>query len=150
MAEEIFDHGKVTRVQGEMAFVQLPRTESCERCGAKILCAPDNRGDRGLLVRNPLGATVGQEVLITQSHDLLLQLSLMQYGLPLLGFLLGIFSLYWLPLSVTPIPKEVVYFLAGLAGMGICGRISWNWAKKAGKQANMYFEISKVYNGERA
>lgn len=150
MAEEIFDHGKVTRVQGEMAFVEIPPNEYCEHCGAKIICASDERGERGLLVRNPLGAKVGQEVLVTQSHNVMLRLSLMQYGLPLLGFLLGIFSLYWIPLSVAPIPIEVVYFCAGLVGLGIGGWISWNWAKKAGNKANMYFEISKIYNGKRA
>ncbi|HKJ68061.1 MAG TPA: SoxR reducing system RseC family protein [bacterium] len=148
MADAVFDRGVVTQLQGEMAFVQLPGDESCEHCGARVICAPTDQGETGLLVRNPLGAKEGQEVLVTESGDLLLKLSLMQYGVPLFGFLFGVFSIYLANISVPVVPDEVLYFIAGLAGTAIGGWVAWRWAKAAGNKANMYFEISKIYNGD--
>ncbi len=136
------------RLQGDMAFVQVPRDASCEHCGARVICAPNNHGETGLLVRNTVGAREGQEVLVTESGDLLLKLSLMQYGVPLFGFLFGVFSIYLANISVPIVPEELLYFSGGLAGVAAGGWIAWRWAKAAGNNAKMYFEISKIYNGD--
>jgi len=148
MEDAIVDEGVVKRVEKGMAFVSLLENETCEHCNAKILCAPDSSGERGVLARNSAGASVGQRVMVTESKDLLLRLSLMQYGLPLLGFLLGIISLYFLNISVPGIAVEVLYFFGGLAGLGIGGLISRVWATRISQDSSMYFEIAKIYNGD--
>ncbi|MBS1272585.1 MAG: hypothetical protein MAGBODY4_01732 [Candidatus Marinimicrobia bacterium] len=150
MSEEILDEGIVKRIEGDKAFVTLMENDTCEDCGAKILCAPNEKGERGVLAKNEAGATTGQKVIVTESRDLLLKLSLMQYGLPLLGFLLGIFALYFSDISVAGIADEVVYFVGGLVGLALTSALSWKWAALASQNEDNYFEISKIYsNGSK-
>jgi len=149
MAEAIFDRGVVTRVAGNKAYVEIPMDESCEKCGAKILCAPGNDGEQGLPALNPLGAKVGQNVLVTESGELLLKLTMMQYGLPLIGFLLGLFAFNFWGMTLFGMPAEMFSFIGGLFGLGLGGLVSWKWAYKAGRKSNNYFTISKIYNGEQ-
>ncbi|MCF7803371.1 MAG: SoxR reducing system RseC family protein [Candidatus Marinimicrobia bacterium] len=145
MSEAVLDKGVVKRIEGERAFVEIADSDACEDCGARILCAPNQSGERGIMAKNTAHAKVGQQVLVTETDDLLLKLSLMQYGLPLLGFLLGIFVLYSFNISLPGIPAEVVWFLGGLAGLGFSGVLSWRWARGAAQTSKHYFEISKIY-----
>jgi len=150
MSEEILDEGIVKRIEGDKAFVVLMENDACEDCGARLLCAPNEKGERGVLAKNMAGATVGQKVLVTESRDLLLKLSLMQYGLPLVGFLLGIFMLYSMGITIAGIADEVVYFLGGLVGLALASAVSWKWAAIASQNEDNYFEISKIYsNGSK-
>ncbi len=98
--------------------------------------------------RNPLGAEVGQNVLVTESGELLLKLTMIQYGLPLIGFLIGIFGFNFWGVTLFGMPAELFSFVGGLLGLVLGGLVSWKWAYNAGKRANMYFTISKIYNGE--
>ena len=144
----IVDQGIVRRLDGDQAFVSMLENPACDDCGAKIICAPDSSGERGVMARNSSGAKVGQRVMVTESKELLLRISLMQYGLPLLGFLLGVFAVYFLDLSVIGIPVELLYFVGGLAGLGILSIFAHHWAKRISGDESMYFEIVKIYNGD--
>ena len=146
MSEGIIDEGIVQRIEGDKAFVTLMENDACEDCGARIMCAPGEEGERGVLARNQIGAVIGQKVQVTESRDLLLKLSLMQYGLPLLGFLLGIFALYFSKITVAGIADEVVYFVGGLVGLTLMSAVSWKWAALASQDEDNYFEITKIYS----
>ena len=150
MSEVVFDHGIVKKIRNGTAFVAISENESCEHCGAKILCSPQGGKERGVYARNPHGACVGQHVEVSESEDLLLLLSVIQYGLPLLGFLLGIFVLYFSGVSLPGIAPEVIYFLGGLGGLGFASLLSWKWADNLARKSDFYFEISKIYNRESA
>ena len=148
MTAAILDRGIVKKVVGEVAFVEVMDIKSCEHCGARVICAPDSRDTKGLYARNNLGAAVGDEVVITDVHQLLLRLSFMQFGLPLLGFLLGIFAAYGAGVSIPNVADEIVLFISGLVGLALGGFISWKWAVRASKRQHMFFEISKINKGD--
>lgn len=150
MSEAVFEHGIVKQVRNGTAFVAISENESCEHCGAKILCSPQEGKERGVYARNPQGACVGQHVEVSESEDLLLTLSVIQYGLPLLGFLLGIFVLYFIGASVPGIAPEIIYFFGGLVGLGFASLLSWKWADNLARKSDFYFEISKIYNKDSA
>ena len=89
-AQEI-ETGIVTDLQNGCALVELNLQAACENCGAKVLCVPDENGKRSLKVSNPVNAQIGERVAISESGDFLLKVSAIQYGIPFIGFLLGIF-----------------------------------------------------------
>jgi len=142
--DDTVDRGVVKRLENGRAFVQIDEQAACEHCGAKILCAPGKSSDRGLLARNAVGAEVGDMVNVTESGHLLLKISTMQFGLPLLGFLLGIFILYGLNIQVYGIPPEIWMFVGGLAGLGIASVISRGWAQHIADDPRDSFEISQI------
>ncbi len=150
MSEAVFDHGIVRTVKNGTAFVAISENESCEHCGAKILCSPQGGKERGIHARNPYNACVGQHVEVSESEDLLLQLSVIQYGLPLFGFLAGVFALYLTHISLPGVAEELLYFLGGITGLGIASLFSWKWADYLARKSGFYFEITKIYNGESA
>jgi len=146
MGDTVFDRGVVTRLEDGKAFVSIRENEACENCGAKLICAPNAKGDRGILARNPLHASPGQAVQVTESRDILLRLSLLQYGLPLVGFLLGIFLLYSFAVQIQGIPQELLLFIGGLAGLGLSSVLAWKLVGNLAQGQTMYFEISKILN----
>ncbi len=148
MPDTVLDKGTVIEVRNGIARVSLRENAECEQCGARILCAPDASGERSLVARNSLNARIGEQVVVKESRDILLRLSLLQYGLPLLGFLLGVFIIYLSGITAFMVPIELVSFLAGLGGIAISGWYGRKWASSLAKKSDMYFEITKIYNGE--
>jgi positive regulator of sigma E activity len=117
--------GFVTSIQDSDAIVELSIQESCESCGARLVCVPDQSGKRRLRAANPIGAKVGSQVNITEKSNFLLKVSFLQYGIPFLGFLLGIFL---------------------ITGMMIAALISRYFVEKLAKGNSTFFEISKILN----
>jgi len=144
MNEDSIDQGVVTRLENGRAFVSIDEQSACKHCGAKILCAPGQSGERGLMAKNTVDAKVGDYVTVAESGQLLLKISAMQFGLPLLGFLVGIFLLYFTGFNVLSIPPEVWMFLGGLAGLGITSLIARQWANRLAETANDSFIISNI------
>lgn len=149
MSESLFERGIVSRKNNGTVFVAIPENESCEHCGAKIICAPDSGKERGIYASNPVNAEIGQHVEVVESQDLMLKMSVIQYGLPLLGFLGGVFLLYFTNLSIPGIASELSLFLGGLGGLGIASFVSRSWAGKIANGEEPYFKISKIYNGDK-
>ena len=138
--------GVVTALQDNDAIVELSIQESCESCGARMICVPDQTGKRRLRAANPMRAKVGSQVNITEKSNFLLKVSFLQYGIPFLGFLIGIFLLYNADLSKVPVPQELVQFLGGIAGMMIAALISRFYIEKLAEGNSTFFEISKILN----
>ncbi len=142
--QEEFETGVVTGVQGDEAIVTLNLQQACASCGARILCVPDNTGKRILRVANPLHANVGSRVAIAEQSGFLLKLSALQYGIPFIGFLTGIFLLYFTQVSVASIPPELIMFFGGLIGL-FCGAvISRQLADKIAGSGETFFEIARI------
>jgi len=140
------ERGVVTALQDNDAIVELSIQESCESCGARMVCIPDKTGKRRLRAANPMMAEVGSQVNITEKSNFLLKVSFLQYGIPFIGFLIGIFLLYNVNLSMIPVPQELVLFLGGIAGMMIAALISRFYIEKIAEGNSTFFEISKILN----
>ena len=138
--------GIITALENDDAIVELSIQESCESCGARMVCVPDHSGKRRLRVANPMRAEIGSQVNIIEKSNFLLKVSFFQYGIPFLGFLLGIFLLYSLDLSIIPAPQELVLFLGGIGGMLVAALISRKYIEKLADGNSTFFEISKILN----
>lgn len=136
--------GIVTALQDKEAIIELSLQESCESCGARFICVPDQSGKRQLRVSNPLNAGLGSQVTITEKSNFLLKVSFLQYGLPFIGFLLGIFLLNEVDLTSLPVPKELILFFGGIVGLFIAGFIARLYIEKLAETDSTFFEISKI------
>lgn len=80
--------GRVVAVRGDLAEVRFPRGRLCEGCGA--CCVADGEGAMVAEARNPLGAVVGQLVVVELPVRQSLKAAYILYGVPLLAFLTGL------------------------------------------------------------
>jgi positive regulator of sigma E activity len=138
--------GVVTALQDNDAIVELSIQESCESCGARMICIPDESGKRRIRAANLIQAEVGSHVNITEKSNFLLKVSFLQYGIPFLGFLIGIFLFYSSDLTMNPVPQELVIFIGGIAVMLISALISRFYIEKLAEGNSTFFEISKILN----
>jgi len=141
---EEFETGIVTGISGEIAEVQLNLQPACETCGAKVLCVPDASGKRRLHVNNPLHARVGSKVAIEETGDFLLKLSAIQYGIPFIGFILGILICYSLDVRLAGIAQELLFFLGGLTGLGAAALIARRLAERLADGNKSFFTITRI------
>ncbi len=100
----ITETGKVVAVTGDRAWVQTIRASACESCsarsgcGQRVLASASGGRANQVLVRNHLGAVVGDEVSVAIEESALLSASLLVYALPLLLMVLGaVAGQQWLP-----------------------------------------------------
>ena len=138
------ENGVITSIINRDAIVELSIQEACQSCGARMVCVPDSSGKRQLKAANPLDARVGDRVAITEKSNFLLTVSFLQYGIPFLGFLTGIFTLYFLNLDSVPIPPELIWFTGGLIGLALGALISRYYIEKLAKADGSFFTISKI------
>lgn len=142
MAGAIIDQGRVIAVVGDEVLVTIETGEACERCGARILCSPGGDKNRNLKAKNQIGAAVGDRVTVEESGNLLLKLSALQYGLPLTGFLTGVFTVYLL----APRVGELLIFGCGLLGLALTGLISWRLVKYMAERSRNFFLATRIVN----
>ena len=138
------EFGLVTALQADKATVRLTRNESCDKCAAKIICRPGDDGFREMQAFNRVQASVGDNVEISETGNLLLKLSLIQFGIPLLGLLLGIFFVNFLQPVESFLPKEVTMSIGGLVGLVAGGFVVWSTLKAWAKKMSCVFEIVRV------
>ena len=70
--------------------------------------------------------------------------SAIQYGIPFIGFLLGIFIFYFLNLNIAGIPSELIYFIGGMIGLGLSAMISRKAAQNMAESNRSFFAITKI------
>jgi positive regulator of sigma E activity len=139
-----FETGVVIKLQGDTALVELNIKTACESCGARVICAPDGSGKKRLYVANPIHAKIGNIVAISETSGFLLKLSALQYGLPLIGFVTGIFTVYYSGINISGVPPEVTSFSAGLIGLLLASYISRGWAQRLADTGHSFFSIQKI------
>lgn len=123
-ATEDTEIGIVKSVTENETVVTLQPTEACEDCGARLFCRPGKNGAHEMRVVNAVGAVPGQVVELAETGNLLLILSLLQYGLPLVGLLSGIFLVYGTAPVTVAVRIELIMAVAGLAGLLLGGVIA--------------------------
>ena len=138
------EKGIVTAIVDNDAIVEVSVQDSCESCGARMVCVPDNNGLRRLRATNPLNAHVGNLVTISEKSNVLLTLSFFQYGVPLVGFMLGVFMFSILNPMILPLPQELIIFIGGLLGLIICAYISRFFIERLAGKSGSFFTISEI------
>lgn len=79
--------GVVVKVESGQMTVRFSRTEACKKCGG---CSQGEDGSMITVVRNEIGAKVGDWVALELAEGSLLLASLLAYGLPLVGLVGGL------------------------------------------------------------
>ena len=118
---------------------------ACKHCQARIICRSDmDRQANFIKVKNSIGCEIGDKVMIIKKENLLLKISLLQYGFPLIGFLIGMFIPYFLKLTILNIPIELIQFIFAIIGVGFGGVAGRAYANKLSKNPEKYFEIVRI------
>jgi len=116
----MFFNGEIGLVQSRddsAITILFSSKDACDSCGLKIVCAPGKESERSLTMPNTGNFVEGQKVQMEELSNLELHLALIQYGLPILAFLLGLFLGYALPLRGI-LPPELVAFLVACIALG--------------------------------
>ena len=141
---EDFETGTVVGIEGNTAIVELSMQPACDTCGAKMVCTPDQDGRKSMKVTNKLGAGIGSKVTIGESANFLLKMSALQYGLPFLGFMVGILVLYAADFQLANIPQELLFFIGGLLGLGGSAVFSRHISQRLAGSNESFFTITKI------
>ncbi len=143
--EQKFEIGRVIKTSENIAHVEMENSAACQSCSAKALCKPDGTGIRILKIKNTLNAQTGDYVQLDPMEFNQVKLIIMQYGLPLFGFLIGIISTHYLiQTNLWKIPKEIVQFITGFVLMGFMGMITFFWSKNKSKKGFSFFRMIKT------
>lgn len=142
MSDQVSDTGIVSHIKGSYATIIIDTDDSCKTCGIRFLCSPGSDKDKIITLENTIDAKVGDRVTVSEASNILLKLSFLQYGLPLIGFLLGIIIATQLTIDLQPV--ELYQFLCGLLGLGLSGLISYLIIKGMAKKPGKFFKIDKI------
>ncbi len=143
MTEQIIDRGRVVELEGSYARVNIEAGDACKACGARILCAPGGGKKQDLLADNRAGAEIGDRVAVEEGGNLLLKLSVLQYGIPLAGFVGGLLITYLVPAWRE---FELILFSGAAAGLAAGGGVSWYIISRMARQTKDYFIVTQVLN----
>ena len=142
MSDQVSDTGKITKIDDNFATIIIDSTDDCKDCGIRFLCSPGSNKDKIITLENTIDAKIGDRVAITETSNILLKLSFLQYGLPLIGFLLGIIIATQINIKLQPV--ELYQFLCGLLGLGLAGIISYMIIKRMAKKPGKFFNFVKI------
>jgi len=143
--DQDFEIGEVVEIKGDRAGIELVESNNCHSCGARMICRPGDSGKRILYLKNTLNTQIGDRILIEQSDKNQLKLAFMQYGLPLLSFLLAVLVANYLIFgSYLGIPSDILQFGIGLVVLAIAGLISRSWAKRKAAGGFSVFSMKEI------
>lgn len=81
---------------------------------------------------------------VEESETFLIKLSLLQYGIPLLGLVLGASLSAAYPVSLFSLPVDLTHLMGAFAGMLVGGIVSYFWATKIAEKKDTGFRIIHV------
>jgi len=142
LTKQVADTGVITTISGKLVTILLESTDNCKDCGIRFLCSPGSDKVKIITLENSINAEVGEKVKVSEFSNILIKLSLLQYGLPLLGFLLGIIVSTFIAIPWKPI--ELYQFLCGVFGFGIAGILSYLIIKRMARNPYKYFNLEKI------
>ncbi|MBC8175469.1 MAG: SoxR reducing system RseC family protein [Candidatus Marinimicrobia bacterium] len=138
------EHGTVVSLEGQLARIQVSTTDSCRKCGARVICTPTDETYRTVIALNKIKAKVGDQVLFTETSNFLLKLSIFQYGIPLAGFFVGVFFALGIGKYTSSRVGELWLFLSGIIGVILGGLYSHRRIKKMAEGSRAFFKIQQV------
>ncbi|HOG76494.1 MAG TPA: SoxR reducing system RseC family protein [Candidatus Marinimicrobia bacterium] len=129
--------------------VELAEKDTCHSCGAKMICRPNSTGKRILKIPNTINAKVGDTVLIEQIGANQLKLTIVQYGLPLFGFLFGVLiANRFIKHSIFGIPADIVQMFCGIIVVILTGFVIYFWSKRKAKSGFNVFRLRQTLNSK--
>ncbi len=114
-------HGETGFIQsadGTEVTILFTTVDTCDTCGLKVICAPGKQTERLLTLPHSGEFQIGQKVQIEERSNLELHLALIQFGLPMLAFLIGLFIGYILPFQ-NFLPRELSAFFLACVGLAL-------------------------------
>ncbi len=144
MSDKITETGIIIKTIDEKAFISVRETGACNDCKAKSLCLPSANSTKQILAKNDLKAECGDEVGFEEIGSIVLKLSFMQFGVPLIGLIIGIFLSSLIDTSKISIPKELIMFISGIILMLFGGLITWIWSNKKAQEKICFFEVTAI------
>ncbi len=109
--------GFIQSADGAQVTILFATGDACDTCGLKVVCAPGKQSQRLLTLPQTGEFQPGQKVQIEELSNLELHLALIQFGLPMAAFLMGLFLGYVLPIQ-NILPRELSAFLLACVGLG--------------------------------
>ncbi len=143
MTDNFLDFGVVTVVSEASVQVKLEQKDDCNSCGARILCNPHKNNNPTLTAQNTQDVSIGDKVALKERGNILLWLSIYQYGLPLLGFITGILFTNFTLTKYFNESNELVLFLGGLIGLAIAGFIARYFINRIASNPGSHFILEK-------
>ena len=144
MSNQVSDTGSITQIDNNFATIAIDSTDDCKDCGIRFLCSPGSDNQKIITLENIIDAKIGDRVAVSEASNILLKLSFLQYGLPLIGFLLGI--VLGTQIQIQWQPVELYQFFCGLLGLGLAGLISYLIIKRMAKNPGKFFTFKKILN----
>ena len=140
-----FETGIVDKTEGDYVLVTLEEHEACQHCHAKVICKPSESGLREVKLKNTLEAQKGDKVILESSDKEHIKLTFMQYGIPLLGFFLGLLLSYkFIEQFPFGLSQEVGGFLSGVVLMGVSSFLTYLWCQKKSSGGFAVLQMRKV------
>jgi len=140
--------GKVIEINGNFAILEVKESPACAGCGAKSVCSTGKNGNRFMRIKNTLEVKIGDTVAFDTSENEQVQINLMQYGLPLLGFMIGLFGYFYLLADFINFPKEPGAFITALLIMFGFGLITRLWSEKKAKTISLHRMTEIIHENE--
>ncbi|MBT4034284.1 MAG: SoxR reducing system RseC family protein [Candidatus Marinimicrobia bacterium] len=109
--------GFIQSSDGSEVTILFTTGDACETCGLKVVCAPGKQSERLLTLPQAGEFQLGQKVQVVELSNLELHLALIQFGLPMATFLIGLFLGYVMPFQDI-LPRELSAFLLACVGLG--------------------------------
>ncbi len=142
MMEEI---GTVRSINGGIAIVDVPMKSACEGCTAGV-CRPEQK-HMEIEAFNRAGAVVGQKVRVAIKASSYMKGSMVVYGLPALGLILGaIFGKEILGRLFTAFDPDILSAAAGFTTLCISFIIVRVWTNVSGKKTESKPVIDEILN----
>ncbi|MDO9547657.1 MAG: SoxR reducing system RseC family protein [Candidatus Marinimicrobia bacterium] len=143
--DESFEIGVIVDLEDNVAEIELLENDHCHSCGARMICRPGDSGKRVLKLTNTLNVKIGDRILIEQSDKNQLKLAFMQYGFPLLGFLIAIIiSGIFIKMPFAGIPTEVLQFIIAVLVLILAGLLTRIWATKKAATDFSVFSMKEI------
>ena len=116
-SEELVEEGIVIESLNGIAEVALIKSDNCEECSAKLFCKPKSDSTSILKANDPYGLRPGDEVRIAVKGNIVLKVSALLYGIPLVLFVTGL--LFGMELFAASGFRELYSFFlsTGLTGL---------------------------------
>lgn len=139
----IEETGTVKRVEGIMAFVDVPRKSACEGCTAGT-CKPEEKFME-LEALNQAGAAVGQRVRVAVKSSVYMKGSMVVYGLPALALVVGAVVGKELMAKVfTTMDPDILSAVFGFGAMAVSFVAVKLWSNAAGRKVESKPVIEEI------
>lgn len=130
--------GMVTEEIGNMLKVHIIRQEACGHC--KACFSGYMEKDMDLDARNLCDAEVGDWVELELQENAFMNAVLISYGIPLIGFFVGLFFGQYVLSPIIPLPDSLVAFFTGFICILIC--YGWIRSQNARWEAGRYLPMA--------